>query len=555
MAKQKRSIYEYQQSFVFGIGMVYTIQAAELFYNVGTGLGLFETADVATLARLGASILAPILLCVLALGKGFLHFPTRWYHFFAVVITVVALTALGAFPIASYGLTAGLPSEVVYERRSSFLSLAGLGLVIALLISTIRCIAKGGPTDSTGVEPEYDAAPAEHADMRERSAAVSIHRSFLAFAGISIAMSGFILGRILLQSPPAAPEGVTIGSMNVLLALAGLGALGGLSLLFAGTTPRGVRRPSRWFHFFWVGIWLTILSLPVIGIFAAAGGAISFQAVGAGQSQETATALAAEYAEELVALMISAPGYAMSAFLGGMSSLVLIVTSLIVISRPVKVVRKNEALRPYSASTAASDVPDVPKKKDLRAAAIPEPKLPAMGALMKLYVAADWLVLRLLGLGLLGTGYLLWQMMEVGRVLPQLALNYGFPSLYALIAYCTLGAFLAVPFLLPKMIVAPRHVVGGMVKAGLLVIAGFVLRPVIPTAVNLLADEKYHATLMFLAPKVFNAVVGVAITSALFISFFRQLGRTPKTDYLGKPMIEMSQTELHRLREARMGIN
>ncbi|TFL16732.1 hypothetical protein [Jannaschia formosa] len=213
-------------------------------------------------------------------------------------------------------------------------------------------------------------------------------------------------------------------------------------------------------------------------------------------------------------------------------------------------------LRPHAARSAASDMPEVQKKKkDLRAARLPEPKLPAMGGMMKLYVAADWLVLRLLGLGLLGTAYLLWQMMEAGRDLPQRALSYGFEPLHALIAYGVAGAFLAVPYLLPRNVVAPRHVLGGLVKAGLILGAGLVVRPVVPTAISLLVDEKYHPTLLYIAPHAMNVVIGLAVTGALFTSFFRQMGKTPKFDYLGNPVVEMTPDDLHRLRQARMGLH
>lgn len=238
----------------------------------------------------------------------------------------------------------------------------------------------------------------------------------------------------------------------------------------------------------------------------------------------------------------------------GACLLLLPLATLIMVPDLAAAMTEEPALRPYSASSAPSDMPAV-AKKDIRRGALPEPKMPALGAAMKLYVTADWLVMRLLGLGLLGTGYLLWQMMEANRELPQRALSWGLEPLHALVGYAVVGALMAVPFLLPRFVVAPRHVLGGLIKAFLLVGTGFVLLPVVPTAVELLTDDKYHATLLAIAPIVFKSAMGVAVTGAILTSFFRQLGHAPKTDYLGKPMIELSQSELRNLRAARMGIN
>ncbi|WP_179380008.1 hypothetical protein [Jannaschia marina] len=181
-----------------------------------------------------------------------------------------------------------------------------------------------------------------------------------------------------------------------------------------------------------------------------------------------------------------------------------------------------------------------------------EKKLPALGAAMKLYIAADWLMLRLMGLGLMATAYMMWTMIEGGRVARAEALAYGKEPMTAVYVYVVVGAILALPFLLPRRIARPHNVIYGLLKAVLLVGAAFVLIAPLNIAIVTFTPDIYHATLEETVPRLFKAICGVAVTSALLISFFRQLGGLPAVDYKGDPKVQMSSSQLHDLRKARM---
>ncbi|MGB3687968.1 MAG: hypothetical protein WBA02_01585 [Jannaschia helgolandensis] len=180
-------------------------------------------------------------------------------------------------------------------------------------------------------------------------------------------------------------------------------------------------------------------------------------------------------------------------------------------------------------------------------------KLPAIGGAMKLYVAADWLILRLLGLGLMGTAYLLWDMISTGRTFQAGQLAFGNDPTRAMYAYAAVGAIIALPFLLPRRIAAPRHVGFGLVKAVILVAVAFVLITPLSVAIELFAPEAYRPTLIATVPNLFKAIAGIAVTSVLLIAFFRQLNTLPAVDYKGDPKVSLSQQQLHDLRLARMG--
>ncbi|GIT92075.1 hypothetical protein JANAI62_25330 [Jannaschia pagri] len=197
------------------------------------------------------------------------------------------------------------------------------------------------------------------------------------------------------------------------------------------------------------------------------------------------------------------------------------------------------------------ETPPEERKPDMSKGKLPEPKLPSIGAAMKLYIAADWIVMRLLGAGLLWTGYVLWQLIEAERWSRVAALSYGQNPMHALYAYAGIGALMATPFLLPRFITAPRHVAGGLLKAMLLVGSALVLLPMLHVAIELYTPDLYWATLHATVPSVFKGVAAVAVTSALLISFFRQLGSTPKVDYSGKPVMILSGQQLKDLRDAR----
>lgn len=190
--------------------------------------------------------------------------------------------------------------------------------------------------------------------------------------------------------------------------------------------------------------------------------------------------------------------------------------------------------------------------KEKKPAKIPEKKLPALGAAMKLYVVADWLILRLLGLGLMATAYMIWTMIDAGRTFQAELLSHGKEPMTAVYVYGGVGALLALPFLLPGRIARPQHVFFGLIKAVLLVAAAYILIKPLNLAITEFTPDIYHPTLIQTVPRLFKAICGVAVTAALLISFFRQLNGLPAVDYKGDPKVQLSPDQLHDLRKARM---
>jgi hypothetical protein len=214
---------------------------------------------------------------------------------------------------------------------------------------------------------------------------------------------------------------------------------------------------------------------------------------------------------------------------------------------------------PSMKRAAPSDMPDpkdptrtVPTKTK-RPGKIPEKKLPALGAAMKLYIVADWTMLRLMGLGLMATAYLIWTLIQADRTGQAELLSHGKAPMTALLVYGGIGAILCLPLLLPQAIARPKNVIFGMVKAILLVAAAYVLIEPMNLAIVEFTPKIYHPTLIETVPRLFKAICGVAVTSALLISFFRQLNGLPAVDYKGDAKVHLSPEQLYDLRKARMG--
>ncbi|SFI30117.1 hypothetical protein [Jannaschia pohangensis] len=177
--------------------------------------------------------------------------------------------------------------------------------------------------------------------------------------------------------------------------------------------------------------------------------------------------------------------------------------------------------------------------------------LPALGVAMKAYGAADWLIMRLFGLGLLGTAYMTFGMIQQGSArLPELIYNQD--PWYALYAYAGLGAFMAIPFIMPRFLAEPRTVFMALVKAAMLVGTAFILIPPLQIAIVTFTPQIYHQTLLVAVPLLFKSLAGIAVTSTVIVALFRQLGALPKLDYKGDPISSMSSNQLHALRKARM---
>lgn len=415
------------------------------------------------------------------------------------------------------------------------------GVVMALLIGLRH--RSSAPAKQATPSRKAASGPAEQSTL------LSVHRALVALSGVAIATTAAGILLILARDAELHFMATTLGAINVIQVAAILGILGGLSLLLVRMMPRFLARPTRWYHFVLIGLYLSALAaiapltFVLFPIFKAA-------------SQFSDPTLLNLHAAAFQNALLRLPAGMTAQLIGTVANLSLIVTTILLIRRlPTVDGHDADELRPYSASTYGADVPEVAKPvKDRAKAKLPEPKLPSIGAAMKLYIVADWLVMRLLGAGLLWTGYLLFQMIQAERWSQAAKLSYGQDPMHALYAYGLSGALLAVPFLLPRRIVAPRSVLGGLFKAVILLAACLVLLPMLDVAITTLTPDIYHATLQATMPSVFKAVAGVAVTSALLISFFRQLGATPQVDYTGKPVVVLSERELRELREARMNL-
>jgi hypothetical protein len=178
-----------------------------------------------------------------------------------------------------------------------------------------------------------------------------------------------------------------------------------------------------------------------------------------------------------------------------------------------------------SGPPASPGVPIVPRPAAPARRARSESDIPTGGAALTLYRAADWLVLRALGLGLLATAWMIHDLHLAGRAdLILRTLTHGYDPIYAVMAYAAGGALLVLPFLLPAAITKPRRVGCALVKAGLVIGATVALLAPLDAAIVLHMSAPYHAPLKTAAPPMLKAIAGIAITAALLIAFLRQLG-------------------------------
>jgi hypothetical protein len=166
----------------------------------------------------------------------------------------------------------------------------------------------------------------------------------------------------------------------------------------------------------------------------------------------------------------------------------------------------------------------------------------------------DWLAMRVLGAGMIGTAWLIWQMMAAPGTPPLLtALSFGQPPLHALAAWLAAGVLLAVPLLLPGWLVTPRNVLAGGVKAAMLLGAAWLLAPMLPVAIDLLAPPALAPELLRVGPAVFARLAWIAAALAMAAAFYRHLQPRTRVDYLGRPVLELTKEELYDMRRSRMG--
>ncbi|MEM7489474.1 MAG: hypothetical protein AAF390_10160 [Pseudomonadota bacterium] len=438
---------------------------------------------------------------------------------------------------------AGRPLVDPYLDHAWAAGAALTGLVVLLLVVRRPAQAPAeAPEDAFDLEPHMEAAAPPQG---ERFAALTLHRVLLAFGGVSMIVSGVAI-HLAPQRDPALAAFYAAHDLGAYVTIsATLCVVLGLTFLFTRTMPRAVHRPTRWFHFPAIGLYLILLSALAIAPLFGAVIPATFAELG------TDFATFDPQAPGVVARFDLVQSGPTAQILGAVSFFGLILTTLMVIARPLDVPPVDAIpMSHHAAHAAQTRAASGPKPKAPRRKA--NPALPAIGAAMKLYQAADWLVLRLLGLALLGTAYMMWQVMQSGSTILIGTLAQGLAPTTALYIYAGLGAFLALPFVMPRFLAAPSHVLGGLGKSLLLVVAALILIEPLNAAITLYTPDIYHATLQATAPRAFKAVAGIAVTSALLISFFRQLGGTTKVDYQGRPVHLYSQSELADIRRARM---
>ncbi|MEO0859014.1 MAG: hypothetical protein AAFY65_00270 [Pseudomonadota bacterium] len=531
------------------VGIVY---AARPLYQLWV---MYESGVIALGTELyvaAAACAAPLLLASPIMFAA-IKAPSRWYHFFAVFIAIVVLTAVSELPTGLIALEAGFALDAPIGLIGLAM-LVGVALTLATLVMAIVSIMTA-PTKG-GAEP--DAPPREMSRREKRKvltdltrlATIDAYDNMSAAARMTANLHNYIItiGAVFafvgmafitywhFTGLPQADQVLGWSDRSTKFVLMALAISAVLAFGVGETrTSGGLFVPLTLRH------WLIESVVPALGL-----GGLLYLALPAAPMIyfHNVTALMAEKHYEL-AMAVTLCGIILPFATWTM-------TPKVDLSLP-----SEDALRPYS-TKRQNDVPEVKKlsKKERAklqsAATVDDGKLPTIGAAMKLYIGTDWIVMRLLGMGLLATAYLQWTFIQQGREFFATQLAQGLDPMHALYFYAGFGALLAVPFMLPLFIVRPSHVIGGLVKAGILVAAGLILLPMTHVAIDMFFTDLYRPTLHATVPRLFKAIMGVAVTSALLISFFRQLGKTPKVDYMGRAMREYSAQELSDMRRARM---
>jgi hypothetical protein len=180
-------------------------------------------------------------------------------------------------------------------------------------------------------------------------------------------------------------------------------------------------------------------------------------------------------------------------------------------------------------------------------------EVPNIGVLMKTYLIADWLLLRLFGAMLLFMAYMIFitpedYLYKIGGML------YGIKPSTVMYVYLAWGAMMLLPAILPNFISRPKTVIGGAGKAAVLVFLAIVILPGIDAAIDLYAGKDYRAAFHSSVPGFFKGISGLAVFSAMAIALFRNLSRNEPvvTDGMGKKTQRFSADDLRALRSARM---
>lgn len=353
--RPKRSILEYHRAFLGGLGLVYALSALEIALAVAWRRGMLADpmGSLPALLLLVCPIILPLVLGAPSALPRFVKTPSRWYHVPAAIVAVGVLTAAGEFFATWQGLVAGLATDEIRVFASSFLPVAGMGLFVAFIVTSIRSVRDGGD-------------PRRPAPARADAAAATV--------------------------------------------------------------------------------------------------------------------------------------------------------------------RARDAIR-------RGDEP-----------------LPQVNGSLRILAAADFAGPRLLGVGLLGAAWMLWGYVADGRPERVADLSHGLQPMTALAVYAGLGVALVLPILLTPWIGRPRHVAGGLVKAGILACAAWLLQEPLRLAIMGALSDLHRPLALAVAPPAFLVLAAIVVLSAPVLAFFRQLGTTRTGAPAEEAAPVMDATTLRDLRLARMQI-
>ena len=514
------------QGLLISMGLLYAAKGWISGWIVADGLGWVADPNAyrAHLAMVALAPFAAITLASRRMTPRIVRMPQRWFHIPAAFLWIVSMAALAERPAMIAAELSGIAPQV--EAATDMLSFVAGVMFVLLLLGVVGAVATApalpvrvAPTGPAEVATRASDDPADDtasAAQAPKAARVPGRRRKV-LQGLSVRLIGLMTlaqAALVLWFVQSGRELLDV-AVRLDHVVTGLGLIVGASFLTARTSPGFLYRPTRIVHVFAIAAWACVPALLVL-LGAALTLGVSLQAPGTVVEQLRGTLLA----------LADLPAWRITAMIALGSGAMLLLTTIALIWTPLTATERTarEADRP----------------------------LPSIGLIMKLYMAADWVVLRLLGAGLIGTAWMIYDSQTRGAELTSARLTHGYDPLYATLFYGGLGAMLLVPFLLPRALVVPRNLLGGVLKAALLAGVCVALLTPAQVAVTYLTPPAYHDALEVAILPLLKATAGIAITAALLISFFRQLNAIPHVNYRGETIQSLSQNDLRKIRKQRM---
>jgi hypothetical protein len=511
-----------------------------LFLLVGAGGAVFP--KFATFAGVEPAAAAPPELAALLvlvgaflavpwwLPRGLRHPSARadWIWIGVLAVGAWAATGMVAPFVETLAPEVVVPPYAVPGAAVLLVLLAALAMVRATELQT-----RPDPSEADDID-EAEQIASEAASTRT---VLGLHNATLAVAGIATLMTGAGILRLLQLDPELFARLGQPGPIGVVRALAVFAILAGVSLFVAQAMPRAVSRPSRPLHVLAVYGWLALLALPAL---------LAFVAVPLGLPSMIGPGAYLAGLRTNLALLAVLPGITATAWIGLGALTVLLATTVGTIATSPRRARA-DAAQEAEAAPPRRVLPPVPR------ALRPRP-WPVRLAVMA-FRGVDWLVLRLLGAGLLGGAWVLWSTLQAERPAEETGLTWGQDPLHALALYAALGLVLAVPLLLPRTVLVPGNVVMGLVKATLIAGSAVLLMPALAPLAAFLPPDAVPPALLSEAPLALRVAAAFSVALAVLDGLVGQFGRKRRLDYAGRPIIELTPDELRQLRLSRMGWN